>query len=198
MSASQSTLSSVQGKLLVQLARKTLMEHFSLNLPEGQADRLNEGLKDEAFQAVSGVFVTLRMGGQLRGCIGTLEGREPLASGVATQAVNAAFHDPRFSALKRNELDRVNIEVSVLSQPQPLAYTDADDLLVKLQPHIDGVTISMDYAGATFLPQVWEQLPRPDDFLSHLCMKAGLDRDAWREGKLHVETYQVQYFEEPL
>lgn len=198
MSTSQSTLSTAQGKLLVQLARKTLMEHFSLSLPEDQVDRLNEGLKDEVFQAVSGVFVTLRMGGQLRGCIGTLEGREPLASGVATQAVNAAFHDPRFSTLKKNELDRLNIEVSVLTRPQPLAYTDPDDLVVKLRPHIDGVTISLDYAGATFLPQVWEQLPRPDDFLSHLCMKAGLDRDAWREGKLHVETYQVQYFEEPL
>lgn len=198
MSTSQSTLSPAQGQLLVQLARKTLIGHFSLSLPEDHVERLNEGLKDEAFQALSGVFVTLRMGGHLRGCMGTLQGREPLASAVATQAVNAAFHDPRFSALEKNELDRVNIEVSVLTRPQPLIYSDADDLVVKLRPHVDGVTISLDYAGATFLPQVWEQLPRPDDFLSHLCMKACLDRDAWREGKLHVETYQVQYFEEPL
>jgi AMMECR1 domain-containing protein len=70
--------------------------------------------------------------------------------------------------------------------------------VAKLRPHIDGVTIHLDYAGATFLPQVWEQLPKPENFLSHLCMKAGLDRNAWCKGKLKVETYQVQYFEEPL
>lgn len=198
MVPSNSTLSPDHGRLLVQLARQTLMAHFGLSLPRDQTVALHDGLKDDAFQTVCGVFVTLKLAGQLRGCIGTLEGQEPLASGVATQAVNAAFHDPRFSALKPKELDRVSIEVSVLTRPQSLAYTDADDLVVKLRPYIDGVTISLDYAGATFLPQVWKQLPRPDDFLSHLCMKAGLDRDAWRKGKLHVETYQVQYFEEPM
>lgn len=198
MSQSENTLSPSQGKLLVQLARKTLMEHFKLSLPEDQTGQLNEGLKDAVFQTVCGVFVTLKLDGQLRGCIGTLEGWEPLVSGVATQALNAAFHDPRFTALKQNELEQVNIEVSVLTQPQPLAYTNADELVAKLRPHIDGVTINLDYAGATFLPQVWEQLPEPKDFLSHLCIKAGLAGNTWRMGKLKVETYQVQYFEEPL
>lgn len=198
MVANKTILSPDHGRLLVQLARQTLMEHLGLSLPRDQAVALHDGLMDQAFQTVCGVFVTLKLDGQLRGCIGTLEGREPLASGVATQAVNAAFHDPRFSALKRKELDRVFIEVSVLTRPQPLTYKDSEDLLAKLKPGIDGVTISMDYTGATFLPQVWEQLPDPKEFLSHLCMKAGLQSMAWREGKLKVETYQVQYFEETV
>jgi AmmeMemoRadiSam system protein B/AmmeMemoRadiSam system protein A len=192
-----STLTADQGKALVQLARKTLMERFGLRVSADQQAELTSQIADPALQTVCGTFVTLKIRDQLRGCIGSLEGREPLASGVVTQAVNAAFHDPRFTPLKQDELERVTIEVSVLTKPQPLAYTDAKDLLAKLRPHIDGVTIHQGYAGATFLPQVWEQLPRAEDFLSHLCLKAGLDSQTWRKGKLKVETYQVQYFEEP-
>ena len=120
----------------------------------------------------------------------------PIVSGVRENAINAAFHDPRFSPLKKKELDAVHIEVSVLSEPVPLAYTDADDLVAKLRPGIDGVILKKGHASATFLPQVWEQLPKPEQFLSHLCMKAGLPADQWREGDVTVLAYQVQYFEE--
>jgi len=141
--------------------------------------------------------VTLKHKGQLRGCIGNLSASETVSDGVRRNAVNAAFHDPRFSPLTLPELADIAIEVSVLTEPQPLSFTDAQDLLRQLRPTIDGVIIRQGYASATFLPQVWDQLPKKEDFLGHLCLKAGLPREAWKQGKLQVSTYQVQYFEEP-
>lgn len=195
-SASQSALSKDQGLALVTLARHTLMKHFKQPVAAERQERIRAALADPALQATSGTFVTLKIGGQLRGCIGSLAGHEPLVDGVRTNALNAAFHDPRFRPLTVEELDRVSIEVSVLTAPEPLEYDDAEDLVARLRPHVDGVTIRKGFAGATFLPQVWEQLPEAEAFLSHLCQKAGLSGDAWRKGDLEVETYQVQYFEE--
>jgi AmmeMemoRadiSam system protein A len=186
-----------QGRTLVELARFTLMKRFNRKLPDSQRAEMEARLGDAALNVNSGTFVTLKIGGQLRGCIGSLEGREPLVDGVRNNAINAAFHDPRFRCLTYKELDRVTIEVSVLTTPQPLKYSDPEDLMAKLRPGIDGVTIRKGMAGSTFLPQVWEQLPDPGSFLSHLCTKAGLASDAWQDGDLDVETYQVQYFEEP-
>lgn len=185
-----------QGEALVILARHTLMEHLDRTVSEDQAEQLADRLKDPELQVLSGTFVTLKIGEDLRGCIGSLTGNEPLVDGVRTNAVNAAFHDPRFRPLTGKELDRVCIEVSVLTQPRPLVYSDANDLIAKLKPHVDGVTIRKGLAGATFLPQVWEQLPKAETFLSHLSMKAGLAEDEWRQGAIEVETYQVQYYEE--
>ena len=85
----------------------------------------------------------------------------------------------------------------MLTEPQSLFYDGADDLIAKLRPNVDGVILRKGYASATFLPQVWEQLPKPEAFLTHLCLKAGLSADAWRKSQLEVQTYQVQYFEEP-
>ena len=189
-------LSSRQGAALVTLARQTLARHFGRRMTPEDAQALENNLADPALQACCGTFVTLKIDNQLRGCIGSLSGRAPLVSGVRDNALNAAFHDPRFSPLSEKELDRVHIEVSVLSEPEPLSYADADDLVAKLRPGIDGVIIKKGYASATFLPQVWEQLPRPESFLAHLCMKAGLPADQWRAGDLEVLIYQVQYFEE--
>jgi AmmeMemoRadiSam system protein A len=93
-------------------------------------------------------------------------------------------------------LDRTQIEVSILTEPLPLAYQDSQDLIQKLRVNVDGVIIRKGHASATFLPQVWEQLPQPENFLNHLCMKAGLPADAWKDSELEVLTYQVQYFEE--
>ncbi len=183
-----------QGKALVALARKTIQENLGVQIPINP--KLIEGLADDALKVKTGTFVTLTIGGRLRGCIGSLEGREPMVDGVRHNAVNAAFHDPRFPALTKKELDKLRIEVSVLTDPKPLAYTDANDLLKKLRPGIDGVIIAQGYASATFLPQVWEQLQDKEEFLAHLCMKAGLSPDAWKGNMLEVRTYQVQYFEE--
>ncbi len=188
-------LTAEQGQALVKLARQTLLERFG-RTSELESD-LEDRLRDPVFDRRCGTFVTLTIDGNLRGCIGTLEGYEPLVEGVRRNAINAAFHDPRFAPLSVQDLDRVRIEVSVLTQPSPLQYTDADDLIRKLRPGVDGVIISSGSASATFLPQVWDQLPEPESFLAHLCMKAGLSPDQWRKGGLEVKTYQVQYFEEP-
>jgi AmmeMemoRadiSam system protein B/AmmeMemoRadiSam system protein A len=185
-----------QGAALVKLARQTLARQFGRDIEPGEARTLDTLLEDHALQARCGTFVTLKMDDQLRGCIGSLSASEPLVTGVRGNAINAAFHDPRFSPLSQKELDRVHIEVSVLTEPVDLAYHDADDLLAKLRPGIDGVILKKGYASATFLPQVWEQLPRPEQFLTHLCMKAGLSGGQWRKGDLQIKIYQVQYFEE--
>jgi len=108
----------------------------------------------------------------------------------------AAFNDSRFSPLSFEELKDTTIEVSILTQPKKINYTDADDLIAKLTPGIDGVIINKNYHSATFLPQVWEQLKDPETFLTHLCTKAGLSADAWKSSNLDVSTYQVQLFED--
>jgi AmmeMemoRadiSam system protein B/AmmeMemoRadiSam system protein A len=189
-------LDAEKGRALVTLVRRTLMEKFGRRLQPAEEDQLRSALRDPSFQTPSGTFVTLKLRGQLRGCIGNLSPTDSLADGVRRNAVHAAFHDPRFSPLTEQELSQVEIEVSVLSEPQPLAYTDAEELLRKLRPNVDGVIIRKGYASATFLPQVWEQLPQTEDFLNHLCQKAGLPRNAWKQSTLDVSIYQVQYFEE--
>jgi AmmeMemoRadiSam system protein A len=185
-----------QGAALVALARRTLATHFGQAIASSKARDLKNTLADRALQAKSGTFVTLTINGQLRGCIGSLAARTTVVDGVRENAINAAFHDPRFSPLDQKELDAVQIEVSVLTEPVSLAYADAADLLAKIKAGIHGVILKKGYASATFLPQVWEQLPRPEDFLAHLCMKAGLPADQWRVGDLRIEVYQVQNFEE--
>ncbi|MBW2321385.1 MAG: AmmeMemoRadiSam system protein A [Deltaproteobacteria bacterium] len=181
-----------QGQTLVKLARKTIAERLGKKPITVDPD----AMADIAFQDHRGTFVTLTINKQLRGCIGNLDATESILAGIKRNAVNAAFHDPRFPALKANELDRVDIEVSILTEPQRLEYGDSKDLLSKLRVHVDGVILSKGTSSATFLPQVWEQLPRPDQFLSHLCMKAGLPADDWKKSRLDILTYQVQYFEE--
>ena len=176
------SLNEHQGQTLVKLARQTIAKKLGKRSAEVDPD----ALADPAFQMKRGTFVTLTINQRLRGCIGNLEGRDSLVAGVERNAVNAAFHDPRFSPLKADELDRVDIEVSILTEPRSLEYKDGNELISKLRVHVD----------ATFLPQVWEQLPKPERFLSHLCTKAGLPADTWKTEHLDISTYQVQYFEE--
>ena len=185
-----------QGAALVALARQTLVRHFGDTAATTDSKDLERCLADRALQARCGTFVTLTIDHQLRGCIGSLAATASILDGVSDNALNAAFHDPRFPPLGKTELEAVHIEVSVLSEPIPLTYSDADDLLARLRPGIDGVIIKKGSASATFLPQVWDQLPQPETFLSHLCKKAGLPAGQWREGNLKVRVYQVQYFEE--
>ena len=185
-----------QGDALIKLARRTIMEKLGQTTDEAASQKLDEALKDVDFQAQRGTFVTLKKGGELRGCIGSLTGTEIIPNNVRDNAVNAAFHDFRFNPLTTDEIKDLDIEISILTEPEPLEYTDSTDLISKLHVNVDGVIIRKGRASATFLPQVWEQLPKPDDFLSHLCIKAGMSADAWQQTKLEIMTYQVQYFEE--
>lgn len=180
-----------QGDALVALARKTIFDR--LGMDEGEAP---EGIENEkVLHAPCGTFVTLTLDGELRGCIGSLTSDESILEGVRRNAVNAALYDPRFSPLTQEEARRMVVEVSVLTEPEPLAYKDAKDLLTKLLPGTDGVILKKGLFKATFLPQVWQQLPDTNEFLSHLCAKAGLPENAWEQGGLEISTYQVQSFE---
>ena len=141
-------------------------------------------------------FVTLTRDGQLRGCIGTLEPHRPLGADLLENAVSAAIRDPRFPPVRAAELEKLVIEVSILSPPRPLAYTDTADLLKKLQPGVHGVILRHSGRRATFLPQVWAQIPGPERFLSRLCEKAGLGGGCWRQGP-EIFVYTVEKITEP-
>ena len=185
-------LTGEDGKLLLLVARNAI----KLALFGGEDPKNEEVRLPEKFSKERGTFVTLKIGGRLRGCIGHLIPRESLMEGVRVNAVNAAFRDPRFQRLTGDEFNKIKIEISILTEPKPLSYANAEDLLNKLRPGIDGVIIKKGFRQSTFLPQVWEQLPDKKEFLSHLCAKAGLDGDEWRKGDLSVSTYQAQAFEE--
>lgn len=143
-----------------------------------------------------GCFVTLTRNGALRGCIGNVLPRDPLHLMIVTNARSAALHDPRFSPVTASELDELTVEVSILTDPAPLAYSGPDDLLQRLVPHRDGVFLRIGSRAATFLPQVWEKLPDPQQFLNRLAEKAGCAADAWRAPDVEILTYTVQCVEE--
>jgi len=185
-------LTQEQGTYLLKVARETIEEElFSRKGTKGDESDL-----PEIFDERRGTFVTLTERDSLRGCIGNIVPQESLLEGVRENAMNAAFRDPRFHPMRAEEWENVRIEVSILTNPEPLSYSDAEDLLGKLRPGVDGLIIKKGYHQATFLPQVWDQLPEKKEFLTHLCFKAGLDGDAWKGGDLEVSTYQVQAFEE--
>ncbi|MGD8389033.1 MAG: AmmeMemoRadiSam system protein A [Desulfobacteraceae bacterium] len=181
-----------EGAKLISLARETIEARWRKQESQPGA----EGPFSEKFSEKRGTFVTLTIDGGLRGCIGHIIPQETIVEGVKENAINAAFRDPRFPPLTAKEWDRVHVEVSILTDPRPLPYDGAEDLLQKLRPGVDGVILRKGMYQATFLPQVWDQLPRKEDFLTHLCLKAGLDGDAWKRETLEVSTYQVQAFEE--
>jgi len=185
-----------QGNVLLDHARRTITEKLGREIDLETTASLEEKLQDSCYDKHSGTFVTLTLNGQLRGCIGNMNATQNLRDGVRQNAISAAFHDPRFNPLTAAELDKVHIEISILTDPRPLDYSGGDDLVRKLRPNVDGVIISKGPKRATFLPQVWKQLPRPDDFLSRLCMKAGLPARTWQAEALDVQTYQVISFEE--
>ena len=185
-----------QGGVLLDHARRTITEKLGRDMNGEATASLEEKLQDRCYDKKSGTFVTLTLNGQLRGCIGNMSSTLNLRDGVRQNAISAAFHDPRFSPLTETELDKVHIEISILTDPRTLDYSSGDDLVRKLRPNVDGVIISKGHKQATFLPQVWKQLPRPDDFLSRLCMKAGLPARTWQAEALNVQTYQVISFEE--
>jgi AmmeMemoRadiSam system protein A len=146
--------------------------------------------------AKKGCFVTLTIKGELRGCIGNILPDRPLAEAVVSNARLAALSDSRFSPVTPAELPDIDVEVSVLSTPTQLHFISADDLMKKLRPHVDGVVLKIGEHRATFLPQVWDQLPDPNDFLNHLTTKAGLYPQAWRDGNTELLIYQVEAFKE--
>ena len=176
-----------QKQTLRQLAKNMIQQQLGL-------DTQPLDTTDALFQQKSGVFVTLQKNQQLRGCIGSLSAHQSILDGVQDHALNAAFNDHRFSPVTANELADISIEISILTEPQPLQFTDAADLIRKLQPSHDGVILKYGHHSATFLPQVWEQLPNPEQFMNQLTMKAGLPADQWQKDDIQIEIYHVVKF----
>lgn len=175
---------------LLDLARSSI--ELAVNrqpLPEINLNGLSDILRTDG-----AAFVTLTKDKLLRGCIGALEAYQPLVMDVREHAIAAAMDDYRFTPVSTEELPYLSIEISRLTQPKDLEYHDAGNLIDLLRPGIDGVILADGFRRATFLPQVWEQLPNPEDFLSHLCHKMGASPDAWRKKHLTVSIYQVEVF----
>ena len=143
-----------------------------------------------------GCFVTLHKKGRLRGCIGSIEPVSDLLTCVEDNAGNAAFRDPRFPALTQEELSEIDIEISVLTAPKRLRFKDGEDLKRQLTPHVHGVILSQGSHRATFLPQVWKQLPGKEQFLERLCVKGGMPPQAWKDPETKVKTYGAEVFGE--
>lgn len=182
------------GASFLELARQSIRE--KLDPKKDEHPSLKEQFGENITSGKRGVFVSLHKHGSLRGCIGNIEPVKPVLEGIVENAKHAAFNDSRFQPLSQSELDETKIEVSILTLPQKINYSNSQDLLEKIRPWKDGVIIKKSFHQATFLPQVWKQLPRPEDFFSHLCLKAGLSSTAWEKGDLEVSIYQVQSFEE--
>ena len=181
--------------------QRTLLEIASQAVTataDGQPpDRLE--LSEYSLQVVKkgASFVTLTNQGVLRGCIGSIEARMPLAEDVQKHAVDAACRDYRFSPVSKDELDQLKVENSVLSRPVALTYKEPSLLPKKLRPGIDGVLLQSQKNRSTFLPQVWEKIPDPARFLTALCLKARLPADYWQREMLEIQTYQVFSFHSP-
>ena len=189
----QQTLTIEEQGILLRLAREALECGVKeQKLPPLDQSSLTLNLRQEGAS-----FVTLTIHGELRGCIGALEPSQPLAEDVREHTIAAALRDPRFPPVRADELDHIQIEISRLTRPMPLEYKDANDLLSKLCPHVDGVILrDGPYRRATFLPQVWEKIPDRVEFLSNLCYKMGADPHLWRKQHLEVQIYQVEEFHE--
>ncbi len=189
---SEGGLSQAEQQILLRLAREAIEDIVQRHyLPPLDLATLPPRLREDG-----AAFVTLTENGELRGCIGALEATQPLAEDVREHAAAAAVEDFRFPPVRAEEIQRLEIEISRLTTPQPLAYDGPLDLLQRLRPGIDGVVLKDGFRRATFLPQVWEKLPEPIEFLEQLCMKMGAPRNAWRVRKLEVLTYQVESFQE--
>lgn len=179
-----------QQRYLLKVARKSI-ETYMMDgrLPEVEAryDELKE---------MKGTFVTLEKNGQLRGCIGNIMPEKEVYVSVRDNAISAAFRDPRFISLKRSELDGLEIEVSILSVPELIRVENPEDYLDEIDAGRDGIIIKKGDKSATYLPQVWEKIPKKELFLDSLCQKANLPMGCWRSGGAEIYRYRVQHFSE--
>ena len=175
---------------LLQIARASIESaspEASPNLPDGESPRLS---------GPGACFVTLRCDGELRGCIGTVDATRPLAEAVSLMARRAAFEDPRFPPVEPAECRRLKIAVSVVGPLEPLGFFASASALARcLQPGVDGVLIEGDGYRATFLPEVWSELPDPDSFVARLADKARLPAGNWPDG-LQAYRYGCESFSE--
>jgi AmmeMemoRadiSam system protein A len=166
-----------QENRLLEIARKSIEHGFARRRPLAVEPADCEGALGERL----GSFVTLTQQGELRGCVGTIQSEAPLAENVATAAFNAAFNDRRFAQLMTHELVQTQIEISVISPPEPFPVADEAELIATLVPHEYGLILAERQRQAVFLPQVWEKVTDPAEFVRALKQKAGLGPDYWSD-----------------
>jgi AmmeMemoRadiSam system protein A len=181
-----------RGRVLLRIARESLAE--ALGSGGASGDR-GEDFDQPWLREPGATFVTLRRLGELRGCVGSILAYRPLLEDVWRNAQASAFHDTRFPPVEPEELPGIAVEVSLLSPPEPLAAASEAEALRRLRPGVDGVIFESGEYRSTFLPQVWEQLPDPRDFLDHLKAKAGLPRGFWSP-EVRLSRYTVLKWEE--
>lgn len=169
------------GKNLIKLARKTIENYF-----QGKIE-----LQKHKYKEKKGIFVSIHTypNHELRGCIGFPYAVLPLGDALQKAAISAAFRDPRFPLLKKEELNKIIFEVSILSKPELITIEE-------IQPKKDGLIIENNFRQGLFLPQVWEQLPEKEKFLEHLCYKAGLEKDVLKNRETKIYRFRVQSFVE--
>jgi len=175
------------------ILRETAKQSIAYGLKNQQALSVNLQDFNDTLQTHAASFVTLNLHHQLRGCIGTLEACQPLINDVAEHAFAAAFQDPRFPAVTENELDQLQIHISVLTPTSPMQFSSEKDLLNQLQPAKDGLILQSGFNKGTFLPSVWKQLHTPEEFLNHLKIKAGLKANDWPDD-IKVFRYETTVF----
>jgi uncharacterized protein (TIGR00296 family) len=184
-------LTKSQGKKLLALARDTIKEAFSGEIPEVSQDIKNE------FHEKQGVFVTLHEKGKLRGCIGYPMPSLPLFEAIISAARSAAFQDPRFSPLRKEEMDFIDLEISVLTIPELIDVKLPEEYIDKINIGEDGLIIKFGMASGLLLPQVATEYEwTEEEFLMHTCNKAGLHSEAWKEDDVKLYKFQAQIFSE--
>jgi len=187
------TMNKKDKEYLLKIARRAMQKYFQ---DEGvfqvEKDELPQSLKEK-----KGTFVTLWKNNELRGCIGNLESEKPIYQSVIDNCLASALLDSRFTALKGDELNDIKIEISILSELKKLPnFTDYDSFLKYLNKYKPGLLIKKGAHQATFLPQVWEDLSSAELFISHLCEKAGLEKDEWKRMDLEIYQYSAEVFKE--
>jgi len=182
-------LNETQKQQLHAIARKSILHGLDTGKPlTVELDKLDKNLQNNR-----ATFVTLHKNSQLRGCIGILEPVRRLADDVAYNAYAAAFKDRRFNPVTRNEINQLDVHISILGTPQIIEFSSEKDLVSQLRPGIDGLIMEADGSHGTFLPSVWESVPDKQDFLNHLKLKTGLPESYW-SNNIKMQRYTVEDF----
>jgi len=175
------------GRILLPLARSAIAAQLGV---KGDFADDRQWLKEHG-----ACFITVRRDDKLRGCIGTLRAHRALADDVKANAVAAAFRDPRFAPLNADELSSISLEISLLSALEAMNFAGEPDALAQLRPGTDGIVFEYGHHTSTFLPQVWDDIREPADFLAHLKYKAGLPPDFW-DSTVRLSRYTVSKWSE--
>lgn len=179
-------------KFLLALSRQTLVDYFVTG-KKINVDK--DALPDKKFLEKKATFVTLIKGSELRGCVGNLKARKSLYEDIINNTLLAGFGDARFVPLKEAEIVDIKIEISILSEPQ-VYDCSKEELLKNIKANVHGIIVQQGFNQATYLPQVWQDLPEKELFLQSLCQKAGLEKNSWKNENTELFYYTVEKFSE--